>query len=799
MLDLAEVHFMRGRINRAHELFTSCAELVNLKQHQAEDVKELSQGVMPELSKFRHTEGSHSASPVPKERLAGFIVACRMLLGTHAILSSGKKRRQNLKRIGLDISPLLSLGNPSPAQRMVITCEQSRYNARQAFQDAYTAEKLSRDNLIMALSSHKSMKIDPSEENLKALEPADAFGQEEGAQEAEVVPGRLVSNGQMPPEDVSKGQENKMMVTSLSDGTEHGGRQEKQGVTLSETAVRESGTLSGEILEITQRRRISKVIDWRPKSGISLFSKEELGRSLLLTDIVEVPPEREGDDDGRQLVQIVVHDTIKGHLPWGYRLSLEKDPYLPVSVHCQLVACNLVRHIVERAPIQTFLGATDAFKDSREGVQFLILLMAAVKERFDGLAQVNHNNVAIISDKLELAHTRQGLKRKFEVGQNAEDFESLSAHVCGSALYICCLLDKPWCWKEAVENQLISPMDIPHISALEPPVLLSKNVEATRQITMPTGHNVNDCQDVEELNQAIGPDMVRGTTDMPTCTEEPYSEAYITWEAILCALLHAENLVDVEGLVFEVQRVCLPSTTSTDSDPQAQEIGRRMKCQQSFSPSCMIKVENKSWLSLFGSLPIQGLESFKLQGTGMSSATFATDAAAILRRRAIDALDIRKQPKVARRFYELARVMHPRDNDSMVMLWLLERLNPQEEPASLGSPEIVDGEAVVNFGVIEYVTTCLIEKEYWDDLSELCQWGLKLVKVGKSTEEENNAEAAGRGQATTVHTWHKRFAQTLKVAILLGDLMQLCFAVQVSLSIVCCFRILLESISLEVG
>ncbi|XP_024540293.1 uncharacterized protein LOC9634489 isoform X1 [Selaginella moellendorffii] len=60
LFDVAESHFMRGRIKKAHDLFSKCASLAD----------------------------GYESSPVPEDRLHGFIVACR------AVASSGAVQHQ---------------------------------------------------------------------------------------------------------------------------------------------------------------------------------------------------------------------------------------------------------------------------------------------------------------------------------------------------------------------------------------------------------------------------------------------------------------------------------------------------------------------------------------------------------------------------------------------------------------------------------------------------------------------------------------------------------------------------------
>jgi hypothetical protein len=92
-----------------------------------------------------------------------------------------------------------------------------------------------------------------------------------------------------------------------------------------------------------------------------------------------------------------------------------------------------------------------------------------------------------------------------------------------------------------------------------------------------------------------------------------------------------------------------------------------------------------------------------------------------------------------------------------------------------------------NFGLLKYTLLYLVEKELWDDLAELCQWGTSLLKDLSGMEEKSqerkgfNEGTGNKGKGTSGHIRHKRFAQTLKVAKTLGDLIQLCTSLQVCL------------------
>jgi integrator complex subunit 8 len=139
-----------------------------------------------------------------------------------------------------------------------------------------------------------------------------------------------------------------------------------------------------------------------------------------------------------------------------------------------------------------------------------------------------------------------------------------------------------------------------------------------------------------------------------------------------------------------------------------------------------------------------------------SSDSMALDVAALLRRRAFNALDTTKQLEVARKLYEQAKRVHSKDHDSAMMLWLLDKVS-LKEGACLPGLEEFEKEISLDLGAVEYVLLSLIEQELWNDLSELCEWGLGIVNKGRD------------------EIWCRRCAQIMKVATTLAELMQLCY------------------------
>ncbi|CAK9238563.1 unnamed protein product [Sphagnum troendelagicum] len=440
----------------------------------------------------------------------------------------------------------------------------------------------------------------------------------------------------------------------------------------------------------------------RQDAQVSSVNRPACYKSITLdtsTKRMRIIPVEEGIQESQQMdgirfastqssfqVPAVVNDTLDGYILWGYRLALEKDPQIVISLRCLLVACNIVRHIIEGCSIESCLGMSNTFQNYREGVEFLMLLMAAVKEGFDreGLSLDSATSITVNSnDNVQmqpLGFTKHNLKRKLEEEACFVNNEALVSHICDSALYICCILEKPWCWDAALKHRLISHTEIPIIAA--------------------------------ELSSP------------------PTTSFYRKWE----------------------------------------EISGRSAFRSIFK-----------------------IGQFAAKETHSEVVNISVDVAAILRCQAFHALSSRRQSTLAKRLYKLAFATDSKERDSSVMLWLLEHANPAWQQQGVVGIKSLSGRKKLersdcdvprNFGLLKYTLLYLVEKELWDDLAELCQWGTSLLKDLSGMEEKSrerkgfNEGAGNKGKGTSGHIRHKRFAQTLKVAKTLGDLIQLCTSLQ---------------------
>lgn len=123
-------------------------------------------------------------------------------------------------------------------------------------------------------------------------------------------------------------------------------------------------------------------------------------------------------------------------------------------------------------------------------------------------------------------------------------------------------------------------------------------------------------------------------------------------------------------------------------------------------------------------------------------------------------------------------MIYIRDYDSMMMLWLLDRVSLKEGVfLCLLGVEDFDQGILFDLGVIEYIFFSLIEREFWKDLFEFCEWGFFIVKKGRSIGIGICVEGFYKGQ----DIWYRRCVQILKVVIVLVEFMWFCFVLLLSI------------------
>ncbi|KAG0631525.1 hypothetical protein M758_1G260700 [Ceratodon purpureus] len=731
MLDVAEVHFMRGRIHVAHELFTKCAEL---NQRISENDKNLSDGAFPQLRRLNNGDGRRSASSVPMQRLSGFIIACRMLLGLHPKSNGSEGSQRDLNEIVFKSSSLLSLGEPSVAQKMVIACERSRFNLKQNSEGA--------QSLVRRTPEDDDLTSHPPSKKLKSFHTSDL---DMGANPES----RVVDGVEGAKENVTTGLQGTECLAATS-------KIEESGCTKSESGVPGAGSdglnvgekTKSEVIESKEAipEEVVVLVDMSslPNDPIKPY-KEKVLDSMGLSKSADAVSSAGSEQECIRLIRNVVVDTFEGHLKKGYRLSLARDSGIPASLHCQLVACNVVRDIVEGAPMQTFLQSSTVFRDSLEGVKFLMSLMAAVKKGFDESPKPFENGTTPKLPTTRRMYSRQGFERASIDVRSITDSSSPSAYISEFVVYVCCVLDRPWCWEAARKNNLISTAVIPKLFVSEDFVIgcetstpefldgaAESGAASVRNISTGSLGNSEEFQ----VGRLLSSNVLMNFT---APSVEPSLGNQFELEVVLCALLTAEDIWDIEGLVSKVERL----SESLKMKDNSNSTGTHLEVEH-------VKVDTEK-------------------------TSLALDVAAVLRRRAFNALDITKQLWVARKLYELAKSVHSRDHDSMMMLWLLDKVGLKEGASvSLPGVEEFDQETSLDLGAVEYVLLTLIEKELWNDLTELCEWGLSIVKKGRSTGGVTRLEGSRKGQGIGINIWYRRCAQILKVATALAELMQLC-------------------------
>ena len=706
MLDVAEVHFMRGRIHVAHELFTKCAEL---NQRISESDKSSSDGAIPHSRRLNNGDGHRSASSVPMQRLAGFIVACRMLLGLHPKSNGSEGSQRDLNEIVLESSSLLSLGEPSAAQKMVIACERSRYNLKQNSEGVQPLVRRTREDVDST--------IQPPQKKLKSFHNSDL---------------EMTTN---PEVDVLDGAKENvdLRITGPpgSEGLAVKSKSEEPECTKSGSGVPGVGS-DGLDAGVTTRTGIIESKETILKDVVVGFDvslqtndpitsvKEKVLNSMGLSKSADEVSGALSERECIRLIRNVVGDTLEGHLKKGYRLSLTRDSGIPASLYCQLVGCNVVRDIVERAPMQSFLQSSNVFRDSIEGVEFLMSLMAAVKRGFDELSKPYGNGTAPKPQTTGRTYTRQGSEGTLIELRSIIDSSSSSAYISEFALYVCCVLDRHWCWEAALKHNLISTAAVPKLFVSE--------------------HYVMGCEkSTQEFLDGAAESRAVSLRNVPTGLLGDSGNEF-ELEVVLCALLTAEDIWELERLVSKLSEA-LSMKDSSDSVGAHFEVGHE-------------KVDDDR--------------------TGVK-ASVTLDVGAVLRRRAFNALDTTKQLWVARNLYGLAKAINSRDHDSMMMLWLLNKMSLKEAVfVSLPRVEEFDKGTLLDLGAVEYVVLTLIEKELWSDLSEFCEWGLSIVKKGRSAGGVTWTEGSRKDQGIGIDIWYRRCAQILKVATALAELMQLC-------------------------
>lgn len=710
LFDVAEVHFMRGRIERALKLFTFCGRLfATIPPFPPQNGR----GIQ------NNTGFSASASlTFHKDRLAGFIVACRMLLARDAASHSNRWEKADISK-----GPLPELGAPSPVQSAVISCEQTRWFFTSRLIDrcekAVSLETVGSAKNIGLTSKRCREEGDTFMTNAKRR-AISAYSYQEEESSRNVCRQKVEETTNISSSEALEGDiptNSALFSTRLSPG-------ECPGLANDVRAEKPDAINTGVADCLEHTAGTSRSASWQ-----YVHCAKSLAASLRLPE-------------GKELVQTLMDDLRSGFLPWNYCLSLERDPSIPAVVQRHLAACNIVREVVEGAPVESFLRISEELKKDTNAVGFILNLAYFCKTLLKvstcrGLVPEQHVHCTVLewSQTLRLPK-RDGTAKEFamRVGQRMDEL----------AFYMCCVVDKPWCWALATELGFPVPCGAvlsPSRSGFETNNSLEGRVSAKHM-----------CR--------LTPDAADGCLELQGRTE------------LLRGLLQADTFAECQVIVSLVEQ--LSSQLG---------IGKKLKacCYQRVQDSISRNSCTMSEKSDSKKQTPCGIHSDHASVTA-STATLRADMAACLRKKAFDTVENVKDVGMAKLLYELAVAVDPNDIDSELMLWLLDKLatvnvhTSEKHSSSNRCLSAVGTDSFPSFSLVEYVLLCLIDHDLWTQLTEFCQWGiLRLMGVShKRTEIDSPVRKVVSTTGPPVFASCKKQLQSLKVAVVLGDLMPLC-------------------------
>ncbi|KAL2653025.1 hypothetical protein R1flu_021153 [Riccia fluitans] len=769
MFDVAEVHFMRGRIRQAYDFFIRCKESLALL-----DTRELTPG----------NQGGDKLTkeilPVPQDRLAGFIVACRMLL-------SGCSNVEGIPQVKTghvlqEVAP--SFGAPSASQHAIILCEQSRWISRRDSKvgsfhsDPGSGSPISRETSlkrgISEITRDDGTFASNEEENREDGASFEQNKRSRGSKHSGDLNGNLgpqvadVKNGEnLNSEGQTKAALNPIEIHHVRDSVAAVKESVMNAVDSVET--RSSGdsetkreqALPGKDNSGTDENHDSYLEQVTPSEGAQVMSDAHHAAQIkLLVDLLNYKIGEDALDESYSLADAasgerrqecltyaLIKDIRRGHLSWPYCLSVEKDPLLSELDRSKVAACNLVRSVLEGTSVGIFLRVSEQFENSKVAVEFLMQLLLAIKVVEDGSKFSTEGPDAVNFSRQDGVKKMCFSKQESVAQETGETRSAVVQRVHDLAMYVCCVIDKPWCWDSALRNRMAEQSVTSKFFSLHPSNCFQPfESSATCEYT------------TSALKSAVEPD----SNNMEGIRSIPESD-------ILMFLLQLETLTEIEDFVQGFRNVEGKGAPSTKVIPSDFEEHR-------------------------GST-----------GTTQAiSSTFAADIASILKGRAFTALKISKDIHVARRFYELALGLVLEDLDCIMMLWLLERtadsdgrvvhqwlryLPANSERGSL--PSLV---------LVEFAILFLIEKEMWRLLSEFCKWALSLSKdltfqasgpnmrneSGSVTPGPGTSGTAGESSSKTISlpglSKHRRLVQTLNSGTILSELLPLCVSLQAEAS-----------------
>lgn len=668
LFDIAQVHFLRGRIWKAHDTFTSCGKLLeklgisgSLMSVNVENVH---------LPHLRDNYNSWNSFHVPREKLAGFIIACRMVLQKHILNATNIKKVALLSSVDINESPLQYLGFPSSTNQAVIACEQMRWLVR------------SISVLVPVKASLCGSVCDPAPCDSLVLQRKVFKHQDGSALQShdfahfENLEGVMVS---------TYGVSCLLMEYVLASNLQH-----LDGEDLVKSKTEDTSLNTNDLLEE--------------------------GQQMIPSDVIAQ----------KYLVAVFVNDLLKGYLPWDYRSSLERDLSIPMSTRYKLIACNTLRNILLGAPLESLLKISEHFDCNVGAVHFLLNLIATIVKRLKGEDESSESE----------HETQKGLnvgkrKRKHEAeGINKEECFS-RIHQC--VKYICCVLDKPWCWAIAQDFCLLTDVQ-------------------TRNLTggCNSGLIIYPVQDEEH--------DISSVTAGEDCTPFLASRKSFQKEDIVAflKLMQAEKLCDYEAILKKGIKPC--DELSLQKPPP-------------FTHNVVVRLDPEK---------VSSSESYADNAFSKKEDVQSKCVASVLRRKALDAAKHGKQYKLAVHLYNQARLLDSEDNECDIMLWLLEKLtrNQGEELKMNGqeSSKRKRWESLPTLELLEFSLQKLIDEELWTEMSELCN-GLSS-HINEDLTGHNVSFKPGKIDVKRA----RKVTQILKVASLIGKLIPFCSSSKASMA-----------------
>ncbi|KAJ7548734.1 hypothetical protein O6H91_07G024600 [Diphasiastrum complanatum] len=775
LFDIAETHFMRGRIEKAHLLFTNCGLLLN--------------NIYSSEIWFNSDINLLQASPVPSQKLTGFILACRGLLGSEAVLDTLDTQQSGEKDSRSFSVP--SLTTPSPAQLAVFDCEQTRQYAQSKVVDLLSPPHKVLDGQVKGeCFKSQASSFDRFKERISV--PMDI--------------GKAQSNGYLFMDEskykLAEGEETSMPFYSRWNSLEVRDRESVQdqvstsrkrprvqehvsnGNAVESCSDRLSKTAPSKEMEILKSENNFRTFcsDKVSKESPSFTDKTlENHMGLPTKSLAHLPTSQKdkfaGVDCRSSLLENLVGDLLHRNLSWGYRLFLETDASIPASIRCKILACNVLKGILEGASFESFLRASKHLQQNKEAIEYLFHLM----ERSKALNKKHH-----ISEKLEdmkpvhqndTQCSESGPKMSIETGKT-------TSNMCQFALYICSTVQSSWCWELAVKYNLVAEVEacklMGYFNASE--FIGSDRTHFTESLEQ-TACSSNFLQ--EEL------DTKRRMTEFPGCDLGEPLEAVFN-------LLESGDLYDIEAFVHEVEKVTRHTATTLNPEVDDLVCGVYEKLQSSSNSQDTIGTlrvassQKQEYQQVPGKFVSKKTckHEFLSNQFGASAATYAAQIASIFQHYGVAAFE-RRQFKVAARCCDWAKRVYERHFNSNVMSWVLYRLiGSSHNKQELELPKDYDRYCSLSSGIVESAILVFIEKDLWVHLSELCEWGSALVKhcleakITKKSESLDSTDAA-KIDGTLVADKGEllKLSWILKVAKPLNDLVPLCEAVQSSLEI----------------